>query len=111
MNSSPITDEMIEAAKAELFGRGIVDTFSIKAALEAALRSSAPPVMGMEEMERLREIAAIADELVNGDGLYTVAYADTPKLCVRERKDGSDPHARLCDALKALSTPLVTGRE
>ena len=43
-----ITHHMIEAAKKELFGKGLVDTFNIRAALEAALTaapaSAAEPV-------------------------------------------------------------------
>jgi hypothetical protein len=38
------TQAEIEAAKAELLKRGIVDTFSVKAALEAAERARWQPI-------------------------------------------------------------------
>lgn len=48
------------------------------------------------EVERLREIADVAYELIYGDGLRL-----TPEgLIVREKADKSDPHFRLCELLK-----------
>jgi hypothetical protein len=53
------------------------------------------------EVEKLREVARLADELVNGGGLV-LTQRDGLALVVVENADKSDPHYRLCDALAAL---------
>lgn len=50
VESMKITDQMVEAAKKELFGKGFVDTFTIRAALEAAL--TAVPASAAEPVTR-----------------------------------------------------------
>lgn len=51
------------------------------------------------ENERMAEIVALADELVNGGGL--VNRGVDRGLVVVEKADKSDPHYRLCTALEA----------
>jgi hypothetical protein len=121
MTSSPITDEMIadilerlNDEQLRLSGRGIdqgcvdsclssvlaLETISLIEAL-AALRSSAPSVMGMEEMvERLMQ--RLKREAANRNSAYDRFGMDNTPQSV-------DPE--LFALLDALSTPLVTGRE
>ena len=67
-----ITDHMIEAAKKELFGKGLVDTFTIRAALEAALTaapaSAAEPVAWKKvPAEATKELLSDASSKQAGD--------------------------------------------
>jgi hypothetical protein len=128
MTSSPITDEMLDRAlHARVPGGAEVwaflpqkDAFTpsetarnvVRAAVEAAMRSSAPPVMGMEERYRkaLTPSAETKAEYI-GEFSFRVPLGEdgyiepaVPWTTIKE----------IMAAIRAraeLSTPLVTGRE
>ena len=60
--------------------------------------SNPPPQPG--EVERLREIAALARELVSAKGMINRGIHRG--LVVIEKADKSDPHYRLCTALEGF---------
>lgn len=62
-------------------------------------QNTSPPQPG--EVERLREIAALARELVSAKGMINRGIHRG--LVVIEKADKSDPHYRLCTALAALT--------
>jgi hypothetical protein len=113
MTSSPITDEKLNGLwlhRHDFTEAEWAEIAPILLGTLVAMRSSAPPVMEMEEMVRWREGGTIFDALCRVRCRNAADFSG--KLTARE-SEVYDKAVLACFAEieKALSTPLVTGRE
>jgi hypothetical protein len=117
MTSSPITDETLDRAwKAAVAvmepvnADGGVAFFDVKLGIKAALqaaRSSAPPVIGMEEM-----VERVVQQHISVEKKVAAAHekvSHPQAVAAMHRIDAIERLWR--DISQALSTPLVTGRD
>jgi hypothetical protein len=117
MTSSPITDEMIARIEAEIEFQEIRNdppgTFATVRISDLrtllAMRSSASPVVGMEEMVE-RAVEWRLSKSIN-DHIRLCGNPLSPELGEKWRADIRADVVGLFEASGLLSTPLVTGRE